>query len=73
MLLYLPGVILTHCCHAGLKFKLDPNVVSIGIPYKMLEGMATGLLTKLHVMSNEFTAEPTGTMVERTEIFAVFN
>jgi hypothetical protein len=71
MLLYLPGVILTHCCHDGEKFKFEPKVVSMGIPHRMLEGIATGLFTRLHVMSRELTADPTGTTVDKTEILAV--
>ena len=43
----------------------------MGIPHRMLEGIATGLFTRLHVMSRELTADPTGTMVDKTDILAV--
>ena len=43
----------------------------MGIPHKILLGIATGLFTRLHVMSRELTADPTGTMVDKTEILAV--
>ena len=50
---------------------LDPNVLVIGIPHKILDGIATALLAKLHVNKREFTALPTGVTVLKTEILAV--
>jgi hypothetical protein len=56
----------------GEKFKFDPNVPSIGIALKILDGMVTGLLQRLQVKRRELTADPTGTIVDNTEIDAVF-
>ena len=50
---------------------LLPKVESIGIPAKMSEGIETGLLHKLQDMRSEFTAEPTGVRVDKTEISAL--
>ena len=50
---------------------LLPKVVSIGIPVKISDGIATGLLHKLQDMRREFTDDPTGVRVESTEISAL--
>jgi hypothetical protein len=50
---------------------LLPNVEVIGIPAIISLGIVTGLLHKLHVISNEFTLLPTGVRVDRTEILAL--
>ena len=50
---------------------LEPNVLVIGIPHKILDGIATALFAKLHVNKREFTALPTGVIVDKTEILAV--
>jgi hypothetical protein len=43
----------------------------IGIPAIISLGMATGLEQILHVIKREFTEDPTGTRVDKTEIFAL--
>jgi len=43
----------------------------IGIPVKISDGIATGLLHKLQDMRSELTALPTGVKVESTEISAL--
>ena len=50
---------------------LLPKVESIGIPVKISDGIATGLLHKLQDMRRELTAEPTGVRVDSTEISAL--
>ena len=50
---------------------LLPKVESIGMPVKISDGMATGLLHKLQDMRRELTAEPTGVRVDSTEMSAL--
>ena len=50
---------------------LFPNEDVIGIPAIISLGMATGLLHRLQLMRSELTAEPTGTNVDSTEMFAL--
>jgi hypothetical protein len=50
---------------------LAPKDDVIGIPAIISLGMATGLLHKLQLMRSELTAEPTGTRVDSTEMFAL--
>jgi len=50
---------------------LLPKVDVIGIPAIISLGMATGLEQILHVIKSEFTEDPTGTRVDKTEIFAL--
>jgi hypothetical protein len=50
---------------------LLPKVDVIGIPAIISLGMVTGLLHKLHVISNEFTLLPTGVSVDKTEMLAL--
>jgi hypothetical protein len=50
---------------------LLPKVASIGMPVKISDGMATGLLHKLHDMRSELTALPTGVRVDSTEMSAL--
>ena len=50
---------------------LLPKVDVIGIPVKISDGMATGLLHKLQDMRRELTADPTGVIVDNTEMSAL--
>lgn len=50
---------------------LLPNEDVMGIPVKISDGMATGLLHRLQDMRSEFTALPTGVKVESTEMSAL--
>ena len=43
----------------------------MGIPAIISLGMATGLEQILHVIKSEFTEDPTGTRVDKTEVFAL--
>jgi hypothetical protein len=56
----------------GEKLRLLPNVPSMGIEDNILDGIVTGLLHKLQVIKRELTADPTGVIVESTEIDDVF-
>jgi hypothetical protein len=50
---------------------LLPNVLVIGIPVKISDGIETGFEHKLHDMRREFTEDPTGVKVESTEMSAL--
>ena len=50
---------------------LLPKVEVIGIPVKISDGMATGLLHKLQDIKSELTEDPTGVRVDKTEISAL--
>ena len=43
----------------------------MGIPAMISLGMATGFEQILHVIKSELTEDPTGTRVDKTEIFAL--
>jgi hypothetical protein len=50
---------------------LLPKVDVMGIPAIISLGMATGFEQILHVIKSEFTEDPTGTRVDKTEILAL--
>jgi hypothetical protein len=62
----------SHCWLFGDKLRLLPNVPSMGMADNILDGIVTGLLHRLQVIKRELTADPTGVIVDKTEIEAVF-